>query len=224
MVRYTTEVGDVLLSVQGVLLNEAHPLSPEAPTMFPIAGARRLAVVRDPSAPDGPSAPDARATRAAERDGTPTPRPPAPESVPSLRLIDATGAGTLRALRRDLATEREYPSEDREGLALAAIDVRSITSAVAAVEVPPTEELLRAIVEAVPVVLRSTDRVYRFDDERLVLMLPGSDAVGAEVAIARLEAHLIRVLAARGFVGFRLGARTMDPAEVALAPDVALAR
>ncbi len=130
--------------------------------------------------------------------------PPPPTD---LGLVDpGTGAGSLRALRRDLLNEMTYGPAARPGPSVIAIRVERHGDDL---DGPPPETLMRAVVEVVPFMVRPRDRVYRSGPNELALLMPATDDEGAEVALSRLLHRVPRVLAAR-----RLGQVRLMPRRV----------
>jgi GGDEF domain-containing protein len=123
-----------------------------------------------------------------------------------------TGAGTMAALRRDLAlqeTSAGMPDGKVVGLEIETLDqFRLVLGSGAA------DEVIRGLVEVAPFALQARDRVYRFGRDKLILWLGASKDSEVEKARVGLEEAVKRFLADRGFPEVRLLARTLDRAAI----------
>jgi len=157
------------------------------------------------------------ARRASDRVFIPSPtRPP---RVVTPELSDpATGAGSSRALQRDLILSAAWPSVDGMGTVVMALNVRPAPDQDGNVDPAATEAIMRAVVETVPFALRARDRVYRLNSEELALLLNDTDRDGALVAVRRLQEALIGVLAMRRLPALHVGVRELDPRSLAAVP------
>jgi hypothetical protein len=188
--RYGIEAGDVLLSIQVLLAAEAEARRPHAsdhrPAIVPIGSAHRARDVRDAMA-GHPSVP-----RLGEI------APPT-----DLGLIDpATGAGSMKALRRDLQAELAYGPSERGRPSVVAIRVERDPAAASS-----QDDVMRALVEVVPFMVRGRDRVYRTGPDEVALLMPATGEEGADVALGRLLENVPLVLADRKLGWVRLAPR-----------------
>jgi len=213
---YGFERGDVLLSVQLILTREEQRADP--PRIAPsgaIAGPREAGgwlptgwgtqhasvVPIDPAGhprlADGAPAPDSVAASARLSTGHAQPQ--------ELGLIDAsTGAGSFRALRRDLQSEMAWTPAGTGEPAVVALEVRPVAEIRRRDGDEAAELLLRAVVEVVPFMLRGRDRVYRTGPDELALLMPHTDVDGMEAALARLLEMVPRSIAERKLGNVRL--------------------
>lgn len=206
---YRAEAGDVLLSLQVILAGEASTDGPDDQRMQ--TPRSRTPGLIDPGRPgSGPvgawmpatwdptphgERPDG-ATRSAMRGGDAPPT--------ALRLIDAsTGAGTFRALSRDLAAAREWGSKNG-GPSVVWLVVEPVAEVRAREGDATAEALMTAVVELVPFMVRARDRIYRTGPAELALLMPDTDDEGMEVALGRLMDKVPKVLAERRLGEVRL--------------------
>jgi GGDEF domain-containing protein len=130
-----------------------------------------------------------------------------------LGLIDpSTGAGSLRALRRDLQSEMAWAPAGRAEPAIVALEVQPVADIRRRDGDEAAERLLRAVVEVVPFMLRGRDRVYRTGPDELALLMPHTDVEGMEAALARLLEMVPRSIADR-----KLGTVRLLPRRVRMA-------
>ena len=123
-----------------------------------------------------------------------------------LGLIDPdTGAGTVRALRRDLFSELSYAPGSPSVVAL-----KVERAGEGGADVRSGEDLVRAVAEVVPFVVRGRDRVYRTGPSELALLLPRTDDEGANVALSRLLTEVPRIMAERKLGQVRLVPRLLS--------------
>ncbi len=212
---YGFERGDVLLSVQLILTREEQRADPSR-----IAPSRAIAGSREAGGwlPNAWGTPDASVVPL-----DPTGRPPriaegGPVSMgdaqpQELGLIDpSTGAGSFRALRRDLQSEMARAPSGTGEPAVVALEVRPAAEIRRRDGDEAAERLLRAVVEVVPFMLRGRDRVYRTGPDELALLMPLTDVEGMEVALARLLEMVPRSIAER-----KLGSVRLVPRRVRMA-------
>ncbi len=210
---YGFERGEVLLSVQLILTREEQRADP--PRVVPshsIAGSRQAGGWL-PSAwgtQEGSVVPFEPAARSAR---LPAGAPVSASAHPStggaqpqeLGLIDpSTGAGSFRALRRDLQSEMAWAPAGTGEPAVVALEVRPVAEVRRRDGDEAAERLLRAVVEVVPFMLRGRDRVYRTGPDELALLMPHTDVEGMESALARLLEMVPRSMAERKLGDVRL--------------------
>lgn len=219
MQRYGIERGDVLLSLQLALTREeevltnlgAAPRDGQSGAHVGNGAGHKAPANGASSAPQGrhvvtpvPVPRPAPAPR-------PLPSPPAPPR-PIVMLDPHTGAGTMAALRRDLALQQAAtgrPQGKVVGLEIETLDqFRLVLGPRAA------EEVIRGVVEVAPFALQARDRVYRFGQDKLILWLGGGKESEVEKARSGLEGAVARFLADRGFPEVRLVAHPLDPAAI----------
>jgi GGDEF domain-containing protein len=217
---YGFERGDVLLSVQLVLTREEQRADPprivpspgiaasrEAGGWLPTGwGTQGASVV--PLDPMGrPRLADGGPASASIHSSTGGARPQ------ELGLIDpSTGAGSFRALRRDLQSEMARAPAGTGEPAVVALEVRPAAEIRRRDGDEAAERLLRAVVEVVPFMLRGRDRVYRTGPDELALLMPLTDVEGMEAALARLLEMVPRSIAER-----KLGSVRLVPRRVRMA-------
>ena len=209
MDAYGTEAGDILFSIQALLIREEEE------------GAAVPNVWRQVQVPQVPVArqvqpvvahPSPQAHRAAPgRRGAPV----------ELRLIDPeTGAGSLAAMRRELSLlgldrAAGNPSVGLYSLRFEGMDLTEDDGSREAVA-----SVMRALSDIAPFELRRTDRVYRVDDEQMALLLDGTGEEGAEAAVTRLQDALHRILSQRKLPLVSLLVSPLDPGDFVQAePD-----
>jgi GGDEF domain-containing protein len=196
---YGTELGEVLMSIQQVLAAEECGEAGSFARQWEraeIPDAHRSVVVRSLRFAGGRLAP----------------------LVPDLRLIDfPTGAGSARALSREIELDVSAAGGhlDQMKISLFVLSVLPGTHIRAVAGDEAADNILRAVVELVPVILRRSDRVYRWGTDELAVLLPGTVTGGAEAVRERLEPALARVLADRNLPDVRLVIRPMSLAEIA---------
>jgi hypothetical protein len=203
---FTTEVGELLFSLQAVLIEEgeageglvAPPLLPpsapldEPPRVMDVAPAdpknsppvEQIAIVREP---------------------TPDRFLPAP---PGPALFDpSTGAPTGHQLRREMDLHGS-----RVSASLVALDVTPIADIRAEQGDAVADGILRVIVEAVPFAFRATDQVFRTGLDELTLCVPGTDLSNAAVMSLRLQMAVKDVLLRRELPAVILSVRPYQQA------------
>lgn len=218
--RFTTEVGDLLFSLQALLIREAQgaatstvissaleeplPSVAPAPQEAPmVAREPAVAIVSEPAvAVAGGPAVETASPPATTVDPAFTPQvtvlPEATSVVmhpaePEPALFDpSTGAPNLNGLRKDI--ERQG---SRVSAALVSLDINPLADIRATVGEASAEAVLRAIVEAVPFALRSQDQVYRTGLDELTLCVPDTGLSDAAVMSLRLQMAVKDVLVRR---------------------------
>jgi GGDEF domain-containing protein len=213
---YRPEAGDVLFSLQALLAREEQrrdgsPSARDAATPEPgkeqTSGwlpefwkAERSTVVPLPAPGRSEEATQAMA-------GHPSQWNPSSSRPPTdLGLIDPeTGAGTVRALRRDLFSELSYAPASPSVVAL-----KVERAGEGEQDDRSEEDLVRAVAEVVPFVVRGRDRVYRTGPTELALLMPRTDDEGAGVALARLLTEVPRIMAERKLGQVRLVPRLLS--------------
>jgi hypothetical protein len=201
---YATEVGEVLFSLQAVLIREADGGRVE--TSF----AAVTAPVDQPrwSLDELPPAAEIAAELevVAEPEITPEPEEialdPEPVRIPPSWTVEpepqpvlfdaATGAPTLDAMHQEID---RYGS--RVSASLVALDVTPIADIRAERGDATADAILRAIVEAVPFALRAEDQVFRTGTDELTLCVPGAGLSDAAVMGLRLQMAVKDVLVRR---------------------------
>ena len=237
---YRTEVGDVLFSIQLTLIREEQragsrperivaPLAPRSAP--PVADGETPHVLTPALLQTGTAASAEPASwlpaswnraqpgaAANEQDGVEA-RPGSPPSATAeLKLIDPdTGAGTTRALRRDLVAAGASSPSSGESPAVVVIRVEPLADLRRRDADEQADALLVAVVEMVPFMVRARDRLYRVGPNELALLMPATDAEGVEAALERLVERLPKTLAQRKLGYVRLVARRV-PIE-SLLPD-----
>jgi hypothetical protein len=209
MPRYEIERGDVLLSLQLALTHEEEePVDLEAisrpaqPPVKPQAG--NGDAHHQPSPAPRPSPPIQRRQ--------PLPGiPPAP-SRPVMMVDPMTGAGTMAALRRDLALQKI--SGARLDGKVVGLEIETLDQFRLVLGPGAADEVIRGLVEVAPFALHARDRVYRFGRDKLILWLGASKDADVEEARSGLEEAVTRFLADRGFPEVRLAARALNPAAI----------
>ena len=209
MPRYGIERGDVLLSLQLALTHEE-----EEPVDLEAISRRAQPSVR-PQGGNGdahhrPSPPPRLLPPVQRRQALPG-IPPAP-SRPVMMVDPTTGAGTMAALRRDLALQKNSggPPEGKVvGLEIETLDQFRLVLGPGA-----ADEVIRGLVEVAPFALHARDRVYRFGRDKLILWLGARKNADVEEARSGLEEAVTRFLADRGFPEVRLVARALDPGAI----------
>jgi GGDEF domain-containing protein len=182
---FETERGDVLLSVQLMLIREDQHRGGSA-------AIRRdrievPAVFRHVRSMDSREEPGAGVGRV---------RAPALPQAPI--LVDAaTGARTLVGLRRDLGLDGSVPSTWGARFALLSLGIVPLPAIRSALGDGAAERVLQALVEVAPFALDPEARVYRSGADELALLLAKADASAAEQARQSLNAAVERILAVR---------------------------
>ena len=207
MPQYGIERGDVLLSLQLALTREEE----EAPIDLDAALRQRPHAGNGVAHPTPQEAPVLRL----QRPRTQLPGIPPASSRPVVMVDPQTGAGTMAALRRDLALQKDsgQPEGKVVGVEIETLDQFRLVLGPAA-----ADEVIRGLVEVAPFALQARDRVYRFGREKLILWLGVSKDSEVERARSGLEGAVTRFLADRGFPEVRLVARSLDPVDISRRP------
>ena len=184
---FTTEVGELLFSLQAALIQESEGEGVGAP---PALDGLEEPLWETDLAPAGPAEFDP-----VERVTTPsqtTPErflPPPPEPA----LFDpSTGAPTGHQLRKEIELHGS-----RVSASLVALDVKPIADIRGQHGDAIADGVLRAIVEAVPFAFRVQDQVFRTGLDELTLCVPGADLSDAAVMSLRLQMAVKDVLVRR---------------------------
>jgi GGDEF domain-containing protein len=228
---YRIERGDVLLSVQVLLTREeeqarrasgpaaaTRPPHPHPQTQLPLRAVPRDArlTVKVPEVGARPATVPSSIAAAARRVAS----LPAPKAA-IVTVDPSTGAGTLQALRRDLANEVGRP---RTGRVLGVVAVDGLDQVRLTEGSGAAEEVLKAIVQVAPFALEARDRVYRVGRDQLVVMLGNAVEEDLEPARARLESAARRYLGERGTGPVSLSVRALDPERLARSTATPAAR
>jgi GGDEF domain-containing protein len=198
---FRVEAGDVLLSVQLTLANEGGDGTPAAEPL--------------PATPPGIVSLD----RAVGEGALSRSRHPSIPATPG-RLVDAvfvdpgTGAGTVRTLRRDLATEVSWSHGRGSSPSIVGLRVQPCAELRASGGDEAADALLRAVAEVIPFMVRGRDRVYRTGPDELALLMPATADEGKEAALRRLISGVPKVIADRKLGEVRLIARRIPPGEL----------
>jgi hypothetical protein len=212
--RYTTEVGDLLFSLQALLIREAQGATASASTVISsgleeplpsvapapqeppaVASEPAVAVASEPAvavaSPQATTVDPAFAPQVTVLpEATPVVLPPA-EPEPAL-FDPSTGAPNLNGLRKDI--ERQG---SRVSASLVSLDINPLAEIRATSGDVSAEAVLRAIVEAVPFALRAQDQVYRTGLDELTLCVPDAGLSDAAVMSLRLQMAVKDVLVRR---------------------------
>jgi diguanylate cyclase (GGDEF)-like protein len=206
---YTTEVGEVLFSLQALLLRESQGgvVDVAFATAEPDLDLPRWALEDIDAVPATPAPASVAASVPAPPAGGLTILPeasPAPPPVqdglgygrtpePAPVLFDpATGAPTRESLAREI--ERQG---SRVSAALVALDITPIGEIRERHGDAVADAILRAIVEAVPFAMRAEDQVYRTGVDELTLCVPGANLSDAAAMSLRLQMAVKDVLVRR---------------------------
>ena len=200
---FTTEVGELLFSLQAVLIQEGETEGIGASPPTALEGLEEASCPVD-IAPDQAEAP-----LVEEVTIFPEPTPerflPAP---PGPALFDpSTGAPTGHQLRREIDLRGS-----RVSASLVALDVKPIAAIRTELGDAIADGILRVIVEAVPFAFRMTDQVFRTGLDELTLCLPGADLSDAAVMSLRLQMAVKDVLLRRELPAVILSVRPYQQA------------
>ena len=200
---FTTEVGELLFSLQAVLIEEADgegvgASSPAAPVGLEEPS---WLVATAPERADAPLAEEV--TIFPE----PTPERFLPAPLGPALFDPSTGAPTGHQLRREIDLRGS-----RVSASLVALDVKPIADIRAEHGDAIADGILRAIVEAVPFAFRAHDQVYRTGLDELTLCTPGADLSDAAVMSLRLQLAVKDVLLRRELPGVILSIRPYQQA------------
>jgi hypothetical protein len=212
--RFTTEVGDLLFSLQALLIREAQGAAASAsrvissgleeplPSVAPPPQEASMVASEPPVAVASEPAVETASPPATTVDPAFTPQVTVlPEATPVVMhpaepepaLFDpSTGAPNLNGLRKDI--ERQG---SRVSAALVSLDINPLGEIRATVGEASAEAVLRAIVEAVPFALRAQDQVYRTGLDELTLCVPDAGLSDAAVMSLRLQMAVKDVLVRR---------------------------
>ena len=140
-----------------------------------------------------------------------------------LALVDPlTGAGNRRAMQSELlaATEGVNPNNDPHALAL--LDLDHFKEVNDRLGHDAGDQKLVEFADLIREVVRRGDRVFRFGGEEFVVLLPGADRAGLEIAANKiLEATRERLSGPDGPLTVSIGGAVLEPGHT---PDQGLAR
>jgi len=206
---YSTEVGDLLFSLQSLLIREAEG-APDAEAL--LSGELDAELWID--CPGGPDDLRIGLPALAVEPVSVQESPPAVTDMfgrtfePEPDLWDAsTGAATRYALDREIALRGSRVSG-----ALVTMDVSPLQEIRAQYGDAPAEGILRAIVEAIPFAMRAEDQVYRTGIDELTLYVPGSTLGDAAGMALRLQLAVKDVLVRRELPPVMLSVRPSERA------------
>jgi len=199
---FTTEVGELLFSLQALLIREVQgdasgvPVARLAglgethlPTPVASAAPSQFEVVAPTVTSSGPDEAFSPQVTVFPETAPVAVQPAEPEPA----LFDpSTGAPNLNGLRKDI--ERQG---SRISAGLVSLDINPLAEIRATHGDLSAEAVLRAIVEAVPFALRSQDQVYRTGLDELTLCVPEAGLSDAAVMSLRLQMAVKDVLARR---------------------------
>jgi len=209
---FNTEVGDLLFSLQALLIRETEG-APDAGALLSgeldaelwidgpgdpsdvHIGLPSLAVDPEPAVAE--AAPDAPAT---VRDMFGRPVEPEPDLWDS-----STGAATLHALNREIALRGSRVSGS-----LVTMDVSPLPEIRSQYGDAAAEGILKAIVEAIPFAMRAEDQVFRTGVDELTLYVPGASLSDAAGMALRLQLAVKDVLVRRELPQVMLSVRPSD--------------
>jgi diguanylate cyclase (GGDEF)-like protein len=125
------------------------------------------------------------------------------------RTDPITGAANGRTFYERAGQEARRCLRSGRPLTLAYLDVDNFKAVNDRLGHPAGDELLREVVVTIREEMRAHELAARLGGDEFALLLPGADAAGAEAALGRMRAALLRRVAARGWpVTFSLGAAT----------------
>ena len=221
--EYTTEVDDVLWSMQTLLIREAEALGSlgvppalEAPATWipsPEPGdPEPIRVIEAPPQPAVAIEPPPPVPVQLAPVPAPTPTPAVPESPEWARSRPAptapvmydpsTGALTPHALRRELELRGSHLARS-----LVTVDIKPLADVRRQHGDRAADAILRVIVEAVPFALRAEDQVFRTGIDELTLLMPGAFLPDAAVLCLRVQMAVKDVLVRRELPGVILSVR-----------------
>jgi len=210
MSDFSTEVGDLLFSLQALLIREAEG-APESEAFLLGELDAELWI-------DGPGdpgvlqigLPSLAVEPALSVDEAPSPvatmfgRPAEPEPD----LWDAsTGAATLHALNREIALRGSRVSGS-----LVTVDISPLPEIRTQYGDAAAEGILKVIVEAIPFAMRAEDQVYRTGADELTLYIPRATLSDAAGMALRLQLAVKDVLVRRELPQVMLSVRPSDRA------------
>ena len=207
---FVTEVGELLFSLQALLLREAEG-APDAEALLHDELDAELSIGDGAAAASG-------APVAAVAGGVPTfPAAGAGERItpmfgrpaePTPELWDAsTGAATVHALNREIALRGSRVSG-----ALVTLDVAPLAEIRSQQGEAAAEGILRAVVEAVPFAMRAEDQVFRTGVDELTLYVPRASLADAAGMALRLQMAVKDVLVRRELPSVMLSVRPSERA------------
>jgi len=189
---FGTEVGELLFSLQALLIREAEG-APDALLHAELDAEPWIGDAAAPLAGVAAAGGDGGSQAPAENAGTPItpmfgrPAEPAPE------LWDAsTGAATVHALDREIALRGSRVSG-----ALVTLDISPLAEIRSQHGEAAAEGVLRAVVEAVPFAMRAEDQVFRTGVDELTLYVPRASLADAAGMALRLQLAVKDVLVRR---------------------------
>jgi diguanylate cyclase (GGDEF)-like protein len=109
-----------------------------------------------------------------------------------------TGAENRRALESELEIAIAGFRRDGRPMALALIDLDHFKKINDRFGHEEGDRALQAFVRVVQASVRRTDRLYRYGGEEFVLLMPGTDELGLELAMSHLRAQIRSGLQVRG--------------------------
>lgn len=225
--EFGTELGDVYLSILGILSKES-----EQPGVKAISN--KVAARKPPDLTVRPAPPELTARpapleppasrylrelkeRAASGQALAvraTPAPPALRPEPLERLRDAvTGAGNWEALRRDVMMETAHPKY-RAPFVLVSFAVEPLDQLRREMGPEVGDTILRTLVHVMWAVFSDDDRVYRSGDKELTVVVRDGDGFMAQRMLTKLDAAFKEALERRSLPAVRLRL-TASPAAMA---------
>lgn len=137
---------------------------------------------------------------------------------------ELTGAGTRRWVLERLADELARARRYGRVVSVALVDVDGIARINEAVGTDGGDAVLRATAGAVRAQLRTTDAVGRLRDDELLVILPETDAVGAQVISERLRKAVASLQVLHAGITLQatcsVGVAAYAPAETREPPEV----
>ena len=116
-----------------------------------------------------------------------------------LATLDAlTGAENRRALETELEIAIAGFRRDGRPVALAVIDLDHFKTINDRFGHEEGDRVLQAFVRVVQASVRRTDRLYRYGGEEFVLLMPGTDELGLELAMSHLRTQIREGLRVQG--------------------------
>ena len=209
MDTYGTEAGDILFSIQALLIREEEEGGP-APSVWRQVQVPHVAVTPGLQGSAPHSAPRVHRPASGRR-GAPV----------ELRLIDPeTGAGSLAAMRRELSLLGLDRPAANSSFGLYSLRFEGLDTSDGEGSQEMAASVMRALSDIAPFELRRTDRLYRIDSHQMALLLDGTDYEGAEAAATRLQDALHRILSQRKLPLVSLLVSPLDPGDFVQAePD-----
>ena len=231
--EFGTELGDVYLSILGVLAKEserqgvqaistkvAARTAPPAPTPRSEVTVRAPIEALEPTVrpPIEASQPTLRPPIDASAGQSLVVRPAVPPPVvrpdPLERLRDSvTGAGNWEALRRDVMMETAHPKY-RSPFVLVSFVVEPLDQIRREMGRTVADTVLRTLVHVMWAIFDDHDRVYRSGDKELTVVVRDGDGFFAKRTLSKLEKAVHEALARHGLPSIRLRL-TASPAAMA---------